>query len=382
MSIIVSLLVVFLLITGLFYFYHIGLYINGWNKTSTFGEINNFPNTIFISVIVAVRNEENNIDNLLNSLHSQTYSSDYFEIIIVNDHSTDKTVEKILQYTDKKQIKLIELTTQEGKKNAVHAGIVKAKGGLIVTTDADCTHHKNWLKCFAAFYQSKKPIMIIASVLMSGHRNKIQESCMGLEFMSLIASTAGAAGANKAVMCNAANMAFEKDKYLEFTNAMNNKMASGDDMFLLSMLKSTYGAGRIHFLKAQEAIVASPPPPSFRDFFSQRIRWASKSNSYTDKAMIRLTLTIVSFNILLLLSVIFSFFDTTLFKISIAFFIIKSIFDFILLSKASVFFQKQKWLWYFLPVQIIYPFYILTVAIAVYTFKPKWKGRDINNHEL
>src|SRR3954471_21586972 len=50
---------------------------------------------VFISVVVAARNEEKNVVRLLEALEKQTYSQNFFEVIVVDDFSTDRTAEKI-----------------------------------------------------------------------------------------------------------------------------------------------------------------------------------------------------------------------------------------------------------------------------------------------
>jgi glycosyltransferase involved in cell wall biosynthesis len=92
------------------------------------------------SVIVPVRNGESTIQNCLKALLSQNLGQD-FEIIVVDDGSTDKTAEIVKKF---RKVKLV-LQKPLGPAAARNAGAEKAKGGIIVFTDADCEPEKNWL---------------------------------------------------------------------------------------------------------------------------------------------------------------------------------------------------------------------------------------------
>ena len=71
----------------------------GWeNVPKYFSE--EIPNSLKVSVIIVARNEENNIINLLNGLENQSYSKSFFEVIIVDDCSEDRTIDKIESFSN------------------------------------------------------------------------------------------------------------------------------------------------------------------------------------------------------------------------------------------------------------------------------------------
>lgn len=95
----------------------------------------------FVSVVTSVHNEEHCIGTLLTLLMQQTYAHDLFEVIVVDDHSTDRTVEIIKQYP-------VRLICQSQKSNqwiCMNTAILQAKGDVIATTDADCQPTARWL---------------------------------------------------------------------------------------------------------------------------------------------------------------------------------------------------------------------------------------------
>jgi len=91
-----------------------------------------------ISVIIPARNEEVNIGFLLTALQEQTYPRELVEIIVIDDHSEDKTTEIVDQYKEVKLLQLKDDSINSYKKKAIETGIAAATGDLIVTTDADC----------------------------------------------------------------------------------------------------------------------------------------------------------------------------------------------------------------------------------------------------
>ena len=126
---------------------------------------------VFISVIIPVRNEESNIGKLLNYLNNQSYNKSLFEVILVDDHSEDKTMELINEYLihhPEMSILTGSLSDHFSKKMAITAGINMSMGELIVTTDGDCQVPPDWLLKLAAYYDQYQPQMIIGPVSLSG----------------------------------------------------------------------------------------------------------------------------------------------------------------------------------------------------------------------
>src|SRR5689334_11565825 len=97
------------------------------------------------SIIIPARNEEKNIAQLLQALEKQTYPPRLFEIIVINDHSTDKTVE-IVQQFPRVLLSDLENEVHAGyKKKSIEQGVTMATGRLIITTDADCIPPPTWI---------------------------------------------------------------------------------------------------------------------------------------------------------------------------------------------------------------------------------------------
>ncbi|MDY6800441.1 MAG: glycosyltransferase [Bacteroidota bacterium] len=346
----------------------------GWFK------LNYFKHTIqpvneSVSIVIACRNEEENIDPLIQSLLQQDYPKEKTEIIVVDDHSEDNTYFTLKNYAARhKQLKILQNPdTQHGKKAALVYGIQHALSEIIVTTDADCRIGKKWLSVLIAYYNTHKPKMLIAPVALEPLTN-IFTKFQALEFTSLIISGAGAAGINKPIMCNGANLLFEK--LLFNKNALHSNYASGDDIFLLLQAKKE-NSRDIHFIKSRDAIVYTNPNQSLSGFFNQRIRWASKSKAYRDFDIIITALTVAASNFILAFWLIHTIFRPNDWYIFTFLFAIKSLADLLILIPGTRFFHQQTLFWLFLPLQIIYPFYIVITTFLGWLANFWWKGRKL-----
>jgi cellulose synthase/poly-beta-1,6-N-acetylglucosamine synthase-like glycosyltransferase len=127
-----------------------------------------------------------------------------------------------------------------------------------------------------------------------------------LEFISLIGSGAGAIGLKHPIMCNGANLAYEKSVFKE--KMLEKKFVSGEDVFLLHNLKKEY-RDEILFLKNKDAIVQTNCLNNAKEFLNQRIRWQSKSKSYFDRDSIIVSLIVFFANSILLLNIFLAFSD-------------------------------------------------------------------------
>ncbi|MCX6326025.1 MAG: glycosyltransferase [Bacteroidia bacterium] len=313
----------------------------------------------FVSVIVACRNEEKNLPHLLKCISDQEYPKNILEVIIVDDNSTDSTFEIPSGFAESGNIFAIH-NKGKGKKQAIRTGINASSGSLIITTDADCLMGSNWIRTIAAFYEEKGPDMIICPVKIEsggGFFGRFQE----LEFLSLQGVTAGSAHAGNPAICNGANLAFTREVYLANSDNLHDEIASGDDIFLLHSLKKNPGSV-ILWLESEDVMVITPASPNTKSFFKQRSRWISKASAYNDRFSIMLG--IVTFiTIMLQVAVLAAgFINLTFIAVFITIFLLKSIPDFLILLNTSGRYGKRELITWFLPAQIVYPFYVLSVV--------------------
>lgn len=149
-------------------------YFRHWNQLPKIVQDIDFqPKTAF-SVVIAARNEQQNIRHCLSALTACRYPVHLLEIIVVNDHSTDETAAVVHDFMAKNatgvSIHLLHPESGSGKKNAISTGIGHAAHPFIACTDADCEPPENWLLLLAQVFEKQSPKMIAGPVVF--HREK------------------------------------------------------------------------------------------------------------------------------------------------------------------------------------------------------------------
>jgi cellulose synthase/poly-beta-1,6-N-acetylglucosamine synthase-like glycosyltransferase len=352
----------------------ISLFYSGWisipESSVTGGK------KVFVSVIIPVRNEQENIGNLLNDLFQQEYPKDSLEIIIIDDHSIDHTFDVISAYTNREiRVRYFKLEDDvQGKKQALFRGVNESNSSVILTTDADCRIGNRWIKTLVDCIDNTNADLVTGPIILHGDNGffyKFQQ----LEMLSLTGSAAGAIKTGNPVMCSAANMGFRKSVYLEARNTIYKKTSSGDDVFLLlSMHKS---GKSIVYLKNTDSIVSTSSRSGLAGFINQRKRWASKSRYYNTSASLFTALLVFLINIYAVFCLFAGFINSSFLNISLFIFVGKSLIDFPFLFSLTGFFRMRNLLRYFPVIQILYFFYISFTAVSALTNNFEWKGRTL-----
>lgn len=338
--------------------------------------------TPYISLIIVFRNEEKNLPFLFQSLINQDYPQRHLEIIFVDDSSEDNSLDLVNEFKIKNTLLSIrvfklaeELPGAFGKKMALLLAFNKAKGDYFVLTDADCRFDTNFLKSRLRLFETEKIKLISAMVLIDNCKS-IFSKTQALENLSLMATTAATTAGGIPVLSNGANLAFERNAWLELNeNAMLNHEISGDDVFLLHSFKKHFGTNAIAFDFAKESSVYTYAQDSVIAFFNQRIRWVSKSKSYKDAWIILISILVLLCNINLLIAGFASFFSSYYFYLFVFLFSTKFFIDFIVLYTASKLYNQTKLLFLYPVMQIFYPLFIVLSVIFGSIMPYRWKGR-------
>lgn len=328
-----------------------------------------------VSVLIAARNEGKNIGKLLQSLYNQTFAKENFEVIIVDDHSDDDTFEISENFKvshPEMSLKLLKATGY-GKKQAISQALHAADNEIVMVTDADCELPEKWIEKMLAFYIMKDLKMALGPVLLSP-ADTLFEKLQVLEHMSLIASTAGSAAIGMPVMCNGANMMYDRKSALDVEEDRTDmKLASGDDMFLMEQFIVRYGSKAIGFFLNREVIVKTATMPNLRAFFRQRTRWTSKTRAYTNWKIIATALTVFLFNLSIVFFFVAGFFMPVFLCFYVLYIILKTLIDYPIIRRISAFMKQKKLKFWTLPLEFIYPFYVVFTAFAGMFAKVRWK---------
>ena len=367
-------LIIILIISALYLIYILAFTFGLYNLKEKFFTFNN-KNNVKASVLIAARNEEKNIGNLLKSLYNQTFSKELFEVIIIDDHSEDETISVVENFL--KEHKDINLkffkAEKEGKKHAISQALHLAENELILVTDADCFLKETWIESIVNFYKEENCKMILAPVLLSPAETFF-EKIQVLEHLSLIGSTAGSAAIGFPVMCNGANMAYERLVALEVEKQRKDfNIPSGDDMFLMEYFIKNYGAENVKFLLSKTAIVKTKTCKNISEFFRQRRRWVSKTKSYTSWKILSTAFVVLFFNLSIISLLVSALFSPTLLIPYFLLTFLKFLIDYPLLRNITTFMNQKNLLIWTLPLEFVYPFYAVFTAISGMLINVKWK---------
>jgi cellulose synthase/poly-beta-1,6-N-acetylglucosamine synthase-like glycosyltransferase len=360
-----------------YYFYFLFRIFSGLNN------LNETPDTSlrseFISIIIPFRNEAQNILPNLESIENLDYPEDRFEVVYIDDNSTDNSFNLIKEKLKKENIKVFKLPGElstGNKKRAVNYGIDNSKGEIIVTTDADCVYHRNWLKHLLQYIDAETAFVSGPVSFKDGKSifSKIQK----LEFEGLILAGAGLIGSGKPVICNGANIAYKREAFRKVGGFKDNlNLASGDDELLMQKIFGETDF-KIKFCVNREAVVFTNSNESIGGFFNQRKRWASKSLRYQDGRLISELILIFMFYLglilqpLLILDRYYTLTITFIFSIAI-----KLLLEFLIIKKGEkLLFNKNSQIIFLLSELFQVPYIIISSITGLFG-NFIWKDRRI-----
>ena len=233
--------------------------------------------TPVVSVVIAARNEEKNLPDLIQDLVNQEYPLDKLEVIIVDDRSTDSTAKILIEAAENfavvKYIRVEKLPTEmTPKKHALTLGIEMAKGDVILSTDADCRVGKFWVSSMAYSVVQQDSISIGYSKVAG---KSFFERIQMLDFLGIITANSGAGGWGHFWSGTGQNLAYKKSDFKAIGGFEPVKdRISGDDMYLVQSI-SKLKSGMINI--DANSFVTTAAMPTFQGFMNQRIRWSSNS---------------------------------------------------------------------------------------------------------
>ncbi|MBA4317198.1 MAG: glycosyl transferase [Flavobacterium sp.] len=361
---------IILYIAILFYCLSIIVLISGFTKVNSFDYLGEKPKTKF-SIVVPFRNEAENLPILLNSFSKLNYPNDLFEVILVDDFSSEEFQVPSFRF----QVSVIKniRVSNSPKKDAISTAIQTVKNDWIITTDADCVVNENWLSALDNYIQLHDLSMISGAVTYDCEDSFLHHF-QQLDLASLQGATIGSFGLRKGFMCNGANFAYTKSFFQELKGFEGNDgIASGDDVFLLQKAIARFPE-KVHYLKSGNNIVITKPLDDWKSLFFQRVRWASKTSSYQSGFGKGLGLVVFSGNLGWILSIGCWVLGLTPILNIILIFFLKFVVDAILIYKANLFLNKNR-MRYLILGSLLYPFFSVSVALYSLFGKYEWKGR-------
>lgn len=325
-----------------------------------------------VTILVPARDEEKSIGRCLESLTHQNYPSSYLQIIVINDHSMDQTVQVTGAYPGVGIVDQID--GLRGKKAAIQKGIEMATGEVILTIDADCEVGEDWVTSMVATIGRDSSVLVTGPVWMVPDKPVFIQKYQEIEQAALNVLTCGGVKSGLILSASGANMAYPKSLYFELDPYSDNQhVPSGDDVFFAQ--KVNQSGGDVRFARQREAMVYTSPAASFSQFIRQRLRWAGKSSGYTHWPtklyMAGFGVVNLSFTVLLIAGIWYPVFYTYLFYGLV----LKFIADYLIIHTGMRWGNRPVCWQDILKASLFQVVYVVYVAVLlVVGRKEEWKG--------
>jgi biofilm PGA synthesis N-glycosyltransferase PgaC len=333
-----------------------------------------------VTVVVPMRNEFHSVPSLLSSLRMQEYPRDRMEVFIVDDHSEDETAEEVLRNIEGWEgFRLLPLPESAmGKKDAISFAVQQARGEIIITTDGDCLHSRNWLARMTEPFADGADV--VAGPVVYADRSTLFKRLQALEFLGLVGVGAGFFGIGYPRLCNGANFAYRKESFMAAGGYEGNAgIHSGDDEFLLRSIVYRLG-GQARFVSDPDAVVTAPPEPALRGFLRQRIRWASKGRHNEDPRFVSfLSLLFIYFFFLAGLPLMVALAPVS-FPVAVLLLLVKMALDLSVLLPAAALLRQPVRIPDVCIAEFLHPFYLVFVSVIGSIGAFTWKDRRLKNH--
>jgi cellulose synthase/poly-beta-1,6-N-acetylglucosamine synthase-like glycosyltransferase len=359
-----------LIFSAIFYAGEIILFLLALSKKEKkHNHIASFPN---VSVVVAARNEEENIERCLRSILQVDYPADKLEVVVADDGSTDRTPEIISKIKQEhNNLKVIRIESQinnlKGKANALAQAIAQTNGEFIFLTDADCEVPRTWIKGMLRHFDEKTGVASGVTIIETG---KIFYGMQSLDWAFLLSVAAAVGRLFKPVACIGNNMAFRKEAYIECGGYQNLKFSITEDFALFKAITEN-GKWGYAFPVDLETLVISKPVKTLKELYHQKKRWGTGG---LDTGL--LGIAVMSggfiFHLLLILSpLLIEKISSLLISLALKFFI-----DGAFLFKTLRKFKKTSLLKYLPFFELYYIIYVVVLPFVVFFGgKTVWKDR-------
>ncbi|MBU2913883.1 glycosyltransferase [Reichenbachiella agariperforans] len=329
------------------------------------------PSEEWVTVLIPVRNEEFCIQRTVQSILTNKYHN--IEVLVIDDHSTDRTAE-IVSSIDDDRVCLLKLEgSKTGKKAAITMGVdAAARGDIVICTDGDTVVGERWVENHVTNLLEEK--VLVFGPVKYFDRGGFWTKLLNTELTALVGVGAATSVLGKASMINGCNYSFRKKAFKKVAGFEGNEhVASGDDEFLLRKITKFYPDG-VAFLGEEGGRVETEPPASVRQFYYQRKRWASKWKHHRDLLSWVMPLFVFAIYALFVGLAFYLFFDHKTEVIGCI--AVKLLADWMFLKKSSTLTGVRLSVLTVFCLQIIYPFYVVFFGIASNFGKFRWRSRS------
>jgi 1,2-diacylglycerol 3-beta-glucosyltransferase len=358
----------FLYITTGFYICQAFIFILGIRRSK-----NNVTENanISVSVIIAARNEKKNISACLESVAKQTYPISKYEIIIINDGSTDDTAvicnNFVQRYSNMKLVLAQNNSSVQGKANALAQGIEISRGDVILITDADCTVPPSWVEQTAKRY--KDEVGLIGGFTLQKADTPF-EGMQSLDWAFILGMAAATAGFGHPLGSIGNNLSFRRSAYDQVGGYRKLNFSVTEDY---TIVQAIVGLNKWKYLYPIDSrhLVESKPCPDIITLLRQKHRWGKGG---LDMKPAGLAIMVIGF-LMHLSPFIMLYWGGVVQAATVL--MVKFIADYIYLYQILHRLNKVEELRWFYWFELYFMLYVLILPFLVFFGgKVKWKGRE------
>lgn len=367
-----------LILAGIYFFVFIALFLGLFRVGRGSRRQEYVP--VFVSVVVPARDEEEYLPGCLNSLLDQTYPKELYEVILVNDRSTDSTPHIARKFAERdervKVLNTIESGKLTGKQRALDTGIRASSGEIVLNTDADCEAPPGWIEDTVREFDAEVGLVAgyVPFIEEDSNNGILRRAAVIFQSIDLLSSygiSMGSMALGLAWTCTGNNLAFRREIYDELGGFEALGFTSTEDSMLLQWI-DRHTKWKV---KPMLNVVYTRPARTFAQFYAQRIRWISDNLQFRLSAML---FAIVGYWINLLVPILagLCIFGVISYKWLILFSLLKAISEFPLVCKSLKLFHRIDLLKYWLLVQPFHVVYMIIFGVYSLSSKFTWKGRE------
>jgi cellulose synthase/poly-beta-1,6-N-acetylglucosamine synthase-like glycosyltransferase len=301
----------------------------------------------------------------------QTYDRSSYEVIVINDHSTDGT-ESVCRlfasrFTNFSYANAREDDTLRGKSNALDQGIDKARGEIIMITDADCKVPRSWVEWTVRRYS--EPIGLVGGITLQRATNWF-EGMQSLDWAFLLGLSAATISMRNPLSTIGNNLSFRKAAYKAIGGYRNIQFSVTEDFMLFRSIIQTKKVDYLCPIDPR-VLVISEPCSTWRELFRQKQRWGKGG---TDMNLRGLSIMAIGFslNILMLIAACVGAIVPAAVALMIKMFV-----DYTFLRAILSKLNRTDVLSYFFPFQLYFLLYVVALPFIVFLGgRVIWKGRS------
>lgn len=356
-----------LIVITILYLVQVGVFLYGLRRGNDLVDSESSP---LISVVIAARDEGENLRACLDSIASQTYPLDNFEVIIANDNSTDRTGEICTQFSSNHKnffsFETSDNSTVRGKPNALAQAIAKARGEVILITDADCEVPTTWIEYVAKRYTPD--VGLVGGITLQKATNAFG-GMQSLDWAYILGVASASAGLRNPLGSIGNNLSFRKEAYEQVGGYSKLKFSVTEDYTLVQAILETKKWEYRYPIDAR-MLVESKPCPTLKSVIQQKHRWGKGG---LDMKLYGFLIMLIAFSMHVALLWHFALLSL---PSTAAILLIKFIADYVFLYQILARLKRTGDLRYFYWFELYYILYVIALPFLVFFGgKVRWKGR-------